>query len=95
MRRLFLASLLCMSAAGYAAEDVECAHKKGAVQCTFNIEMIIVAATINGGECPVPRFQHHAQAGSKFVIPGSLECYYARSLTLTTHAGKTYRFVAM
>lgn len=95
MRLLLSLSLLFVTQLATAGENVECAHHHGAIRCKFNEDMILVDATINGGECPVPPFRHYAKAGSKFIIPGSKECYYCRSLTLTTSEGKTYRFIGM
>jgi len=95
LRLVFVFLALALPLTVFAEDDVQCAHHHGAIQCKFKQSMVLVGATINGGECPVPSFKKAVADGSKFIIPGSKECYYARSLVIWTEDGRVYRFVAM
>lgn len=91
---LILLGLLALPTTAFAG-DIECSHHQGDLQCKFNIDVELVGAEINGGECPVPAFRKFLKKGTKYIIPGSHECYYNRSLKLFTATGKVYKFVGM
>jgi hypothetical protein len=92
--------LFCLIPSISFAEPFECSKKDGDVVCKVKEDNIAISSIIiNGGECesPVDSKLHHKimMKGDRFVVPGSRDCYYVRSVHINTHDGKTHRHNAM
>ena len=67
-----------------AADDITCdkeVKKDHAVHCKAKKVMDVSLVSINGGNCYAPRF--HWYGKGKFRIPGTKECHYVGSVTLS------------
>ena len=83
MKRLILA--LCLfNTSVMASEDFSCQKnlkKAFVVTCESKKEADVTLVAINGGECNAPAFHKHLTG--KFDLPGTKECFYVRSVTLS------------
>lgn len=75
-----------------ASEDLSCDKKSNdshIIHCKAKKVMNVSLVSINGGECNAPSFRWSGSGG--FSIPGTKECYYVRSVTLSID-GRTKTF---
>ena len=97
MKKLIL--FFCLIPSLSFAEAFDCHKKDGEVECKAKEDVAINSIEINGGECESPYNPklHHKRMkkGDKFIVPGSKECFYVRSIHINTHDGKTHRHNAM
>jgi len=90
MIRLFTMLLLSCSI-GVASADVSCQKKTShafAVECKSKKDVDVSLVAINGGECASVPFHTHMSADKGFEIPGTKECFYVRSVTLSIDGKK-------
>jgi hypothetical protein len=82
--RIFVMLLLSCSAA--LAEDISCQKKPThnfVIECKSKKEADVSLLALNGGECASVAFHKHVGAEKAFEIPGTKECFYVRSVTLS------------
>ena len=75
--------LYCNNTA-WASDDISCekdAKKDHIVHCKAKKVMDVSLVSINGGECNTPSFHWHGDG--KFAVPGTKECGYVGSVTLS------------
>jgi len=93
MKKLIL--LFCFIPSIAFAEAFDCHKKDGEVECKAKEDVAISSIVINGGECDCSLHNKRVRKGDKFIVPGSKECFYVRSIHINTHDGKTHRHNAM
>lgn len=93
MKKLIL--FFCLIPTLSFAEAFDCHKKDGEVECKAKEDVSISSITINGGECESSLYNKRVRKGDKFVVPGSKDCFYVRSVHINTHDGKTHRHNAM
>jgi hypothetical protein len=68
----------------WASDDISCekdVKKDHIVHCKTKKVMDVSLVSINGGECNAPSFHWHGDG--KFAVPGTKECGYVGSVTLS------------
>lgn len=86
MRLLLISIMLCMSGVSWASDDISCEKKSTSnhvVHCKSKKDVGVALISINGGECSAPWFHRYVHSGESFEIPGTKECGYTRSITLS------------
>lgn len=94
MIRVFVMLILSCSMA-LASDDITCEKKSvdnHNVHCKAKKALNVTLVSINGGECFAPSFHWH-DAGD-FTIPGTKDCFYVRSVTLSVD-GKNKTFAPL
>lgn len=82
--RILKILLTLISTPALASEDVSCEKKANdshIVHCKSKKVIDVSLVSINGGECNAPSFHRHGSG--EFSIPGTKECGYVRSITLS------------
>lgn len=102
MKKLLILAALLPGIAYAGDEPFECNHNHhdGELHCSVKAETVSIrSVSINGGECEAPArhqvFSKTYHKGEKFTVPGTKECSYVRSVSITTDSGKTQTMTAL
>ena len=84
-----------MSSVAWASDDISCDKKindNHNIHCKAKKVIDVSLVSINGGECNAPSFHRHGSGD--FSIPGTKECGYVSSVTLSIN-GKNKTFAPL
>jgi|688.fasta_scaffold1432473_1 hypothetical protein len=102
MKKLVILAAFLPGVAYAGDEPFDCNHNHhdGEMHCSVKAESVTVrSVSINGGECAAPTqheiFNKTYYKGQKFTVPGTRECFYVRSIAITTGSGKTQHMHAL
>ena len=102
MKKLLVLAAFLPGLAWAGDEPFDCNHNHhdGELHCSVKAETVSVrSVAINGGECSTPAhhevFNRTYHKGQKFTVPGTKDCAYVRSISITTGDGKTQHLHAL